>query len=149
MQVTKNAGAFLEKNFFLPELSQMKSAEIMKHEILDGDREMEPGEVRFSEVIRWVLEHNDSYPLSPDATWSAVYYDIAPCLTTLNHAHFINITKKQFGGSFGVKQSQVSRWIRAGLPVRTDGRINYGPAMDWLERYQQTNAVRKALGWKL
>lgn len=121
----------------------------MRQPDYDGNRDIEPHEIRFSVIIAWVLENRDSYPLPPEAKWSHVYYDIPESMTTENHTHWINVSKTQFAEANAVAPSQVSRWIAAGMMVRDDGRIEFGPSMDWLERYRRTNQYRKEHGWKI
>lgn len=105
---------------------------------------IEPNWTRISEVILWTMKHRDSYPL-PD---EFVIYTDMPETVLVDMKDFCNMSKKAFAKRKEVAQSQLSRWIAAGLPVREDGRINVWEGDWWLERYAKQCAKRKANGWQ-
>ena len=45
----------------------------------------------------------------------------------------IVITKSELATQLGVSRPRVSQLIQLGLPVRTDGRIDYEAALGWLQ----------------
>jgi hypothetical protein len=116
----------------------------------DQDRhEIEPGQIRITEVFAWILKHRDTYPVPEGVDPCMLFYYDLPENVVWQQSHFINISKKQYAEREAVAQSQVSRWINAGMPVREDGRIDVWDADSWLERYRKANAKRQMFGWKL
>ena len=114
----------------------------------DQDRApIRPKQIRMSEVIQWTFRHRDTYPLPDGLDYSDLYYDV-PDPVLIETKHFTNLSKTGFAERHLVAQSQVSRWINAGLPVREDGRIDVWKGDQWLEGYQARCARRRANGWQ-
>jgi hypothetical protein len=108
---------------------------------------IERGQIPASSIVRWCLEHGDVYPLPDDYECGDVYIDIAR-VAWFETQHWTSVTKATYARLYSKAHSQVSRWIRAGLPEREDGRLNYWQAEQWLEKYDDDKETRKASGWK-
>lgn len=106
---------------------------------------IQPGQIRASEIVAWVLEHRDSYPL-PDDYHSDIYCDLPEGVCYYDD-HWTNISKTRFASGMRVAPTQVSRWIKAGMPVRADGRLEEWRAHRWVENYKAENHRRQSHGW--
>lgn len=104
----------------------------------------EKGQVRASEIIRHVMEARDLYRL-PDGV--EVFYDV-PEGVNFEHAGWVTLSKSAFAAKWGCAPQQVSRWIKAGLPVREDGRLEYHACNEWVGNYKEENEIRQASGWR-
>lgn len=56
------------------------------------------------------------------------------------------ITKASLAAELGVTKPRISQYIKAGMPVRPDGRLDREAVLNWLERYSvsQTDADKGA-----
>jgi|SRR6185369_8270559 len=104
------------------------------------------GQLRATDLVIHALEKRDTYPMPDDAAWET-YIDL-PDSIGFDEADWINVSKSYLAKHFGVAASQVSRWITAGLPVRTDGRVDLWRAEHWHEEYEKANRRRQRHGWQ-
>jgi hypothetical protein len=116
-----------------------------------------PKQIHVSEILAHVLKHREPFPI-PDGTYTVphserafqIVQDITNCGLDgfIRESDFTTISKAEFGRKHCCAPAQVSRWVKAGLPVRTDGRLNHRAADHWLECYQLDCERRKANGWQ-
>lgn len=92
-------------------------------------------------VLEYVLKHGDACPISDDEMCE-VQSDDLPEAVHFDEDHWTSCTKKAWGDYNGVEGPQVSRWIKHGLPVRPDGRINVWEASRWLDKFYEDHKRR-------
>ena len=120
----------------------------MKKENIDKGRPKK-GQIRVSEVLQWVCNNKDAYPLPQGYTvgeGGTLFYDI-PALD-VEMMRWCSISKMDFAEMHGVKPSQISRWISAGMPEREDGRLYYFQADEWVWDYKAECSKRRDSGWR-
>lgn len=119
----------------------------MKTQNYDKESDYTPGMIRASEIVKWVFKHSDSYPLPKGYNGGEIFYD-CPLSIQFKVSCWSNISKTDFARLWSVAPPQVSRWIKAGLPVRPDDRLDYHTANEWVESYKEANEEKQAIGWR-
>jgi hypothetical protein len=130
----------MKSNTYTPEIPKKRYPNYDTNKI-------ERGQIPASSIVKWCLENGDAYPLPSDYQADRVFIDIAEC-AWFETPHWTTVSKGTYAKLYSCAQSQVSRWLKAGMPQRDDGRLNYWEAERWLEKYDDDKETRKASGWK-
>ena len=100
-----------------------------------------PKQILASEVLMHVAKTGTPYPLPADYDHDMVN-DCVPSLLW-NEQAFVSVSKSWFSRFCGVDGGQVSRWLRAGMPVLADGRLLWAEVDEWLEAYRDEDPARR------
>jgi hypothetical protein len=99
-------------------------------------------QVKASKVIEYVLTQRDCFPWEDGVMDQDIYEDLPNCVF-FEPWKWVSVSKAGFARWKQVAPSQVSRWIAAGLPVRSDDRINLWEGLNWLSCYEAQNHRRR------
>ena len=87
--------------------------------------------VKFLDVVRYVAQHNEAYPLPDDFT----YPGDEPGDIIFDLSNWCSLSKKELARQLQVEQAQISRWLRRGASgEQEDGRIVWWLFEAWLKR---------------
>jgi hypothetical protein len=106
------------------------------------------GQIRFTEIIKHVIDTGELFPLPQGYTCEDIAYDTPECLQWVGHVEWCSISKADYARAMNVAPSQVTRWVKAGMPELPDGRLPYFEIDLWLTRYDAENERKRAEGWR-
>src|SRR5882672_4269740 len=98
-------------------------------------------EIKASDILRHVLKTGKPFQI-PGGFDGDVENDCVPDRYWMED-EFVSYSKAQFARIHRVADSQVSRWVAAGLPELRDGRILLSEGERWLREYRREDPGRR------